>query len=456
MRALATVRPFRAVPHGGKLLDQLDVALDRPVPQSPDAERAVLGSVLINNNVWYRIDLSTGDFFKDAHATIYRVMALMAEERMNIEPLTLKEELARQGLLEQVGGVAYISSLLDMVPDVANVERYSAIVKEKSQLRKLLILGNKIMRQCLDTPADTPEEIAATAMQALSPVATREDQQARPLAEVLSEAYDRQRTLAAANRSVALDIGWPTLNDLKIFYPTLILCTAERQSGKSALMASWSRNLAANGHKNVMFSLESAPREIGLRYTSMETGIPHRFMRDWRPPLFTDAHHAKVAECLRTASGRGIFIGKGPHTIEEIVLEIRRLRAVHGIEAAFIDYLQLMTSSLRFERSELMFNHMAQQLLRTAMELDIAICAFSQVNKDGDVAYADSVEKSARVRLHFERDKCNVTFMVMKNNEERTEKGGFPAHFDEVTMRWAEGTHEQVGHGAPAERKLFT
>jgi replicative DNA helicase len=151
---------------------QLDVTLDRPMPQSPDAERAILGAILINNHAFYRVigTIDTEDFFKDAHRTIFGTMRMMAERSQEIEPLTLKEELAKHALLEQVGGIAYVSALLDSVPDVANVERYARIVKEKSMLRRLIIMGNSVMRAALDAPSE-PSEVLNIAEKTLYEIA---------------------------------------------------------------------------------------------------------------------------------------------------------------------------------------------------------------------------------------------------------------------------------------------
>src|ERR1051325_6224058 len=130
---------------------QLDVAIDRPLPQSPDAERAVLGSVLINNHAFYRVvgTIDTEDFFKDAHRSIFATMRVLAEQSRDIDLLTLKEELAKHALLDQVGGSAYIASLVDGIPDVANVERYARIVKEKSTLRRPMARVKKRTRRGL-------------------------------------------------------------------------------------------------------------------------------------------------------------------------------------------------------------------------------------------------------------------------------------------------------------------
>jgi replicative DNA helicase len=151
---------------------QLDVALDRPMPQSPDAERAVLGSILLNNHAFYRVigTIDTDDFFKDAHRTIFATMRRMAEASREIELLTLKEELAKHAILDQAGGVAYISSLIDAVPDIANVERYAKIVKEKSMLRRLIVMGNSVMRAALDAPSE-PEEVLTIAEKSLYEIA---------------------------------------------------------------------------------------------------------------------------------------------------------------------------------------------------------------------------------------------------------------------------------------------
>ena len=151
---------------------QLDVTIDRQMPQSPDAERAVLGSILINNNAFYRVIgvIDTDDFFKDGNRTIFATMRLLAEQSRPIDILTVKEELAKHAQLDTVGGYAYITSLVDVVPDIANVERYAAIIKEKSTLRRLIVMGNSVMRAALDTPGE-PGEVLAGAEKTLYEIA---------------------------------------------------------------------------------------------------------------------------------------------------------------------------------------------------------------------------------------------------------------------------------------------
>src|SRR6202008_507100 len=110
------------------------------------------------------------DFFRDSHRAIFATMRTLADQSREIDLLTLKEELAKRVQLDQVGGSAYISSLADGIPDVANVERYAKIVKEKSTLRRLIVMGNSVMRAALDTPNE-PAEVLNIAEQSLYRIA---------------------------------------------------------------------------------------------------------------------------------------------------------------------------------------------------------------------------------------------------------------------------------------------
>src|SRR5207253_346887 len=100
------------------------------------------------------------DFFRDAHRTIFATMRRLAEQSREIDLLTLREELAKNAQLEQVGGTAYVSSLVDGIPDIANIERYARIVKEKSTLRRLIVMGNSVMRAALEPPNESPDVLS--------------------------------------------------------------------------------------------------------------------------------------------------------------------------------------------------------------------------------------------------------------------------------------------------------
>jgi replicative DNA helicase len=217
---------------------QLDIALDRPMPQSSDAERAVLGSILINNHAFYRVigTIDTDDFFKDAHRTIFATMRRMAERSQEIETLTLKEELSKNALLDQAGGVAYISSLLDSVPDVANVERYARIVKEKSTLRRLIVMGNSVMRAALDAPGE-PEEVLNVAEKSLFQIAEGTVDKAFTSVDKIARRNlaDIEQIKRAGRSVTGIPTGYDRFNDMTSGFQKqdLIIIAARPSMGKA-------------------------------------------------------------------------------------------------------------------------------------------------------------------------------------------------------------------------------
>src|SRR5450755_4374485 len=142
MRHLTRLRPNLE----GPMLEE--VVTEKGLPQNLEAERSVLGAVLLDPNALSFVVpiLTPDDFFPDTHRRIYRSMLDLSQRSAEIDILTLKEEFSRTGTVERVGGAAYLSSLLDAVPDVANVEHYARIVKEKSTLRRLIQAGQKLVR----------------------------------------------------------------------------------------------------------------------------------------------------------------------------------------------------------------------------------------------------------------------------------------------------------------------
>jgi GTP cyclohydrolase I len=133
-----------------------DITLERTLPHNLEAERSVLGAILIENRALNQAQeiLTEDDFYREGHRTIFRVMSALSDSSGAIDAVTLKDELAREGKLETVGGAPYISSLLDGVPRSANVEHYARIVKEKAVLRNLIGSANKILNRCFTVKQD--------------------------------------------------------------------------------------------------------------------------------------------------------------------------------------------------------------------------------------------------------------------------------------------------------------
>src|SRR5579864_1138491 len=297
---------------------QLDNVLDRPLPQNPDAERAVLGSILINNNAFYRVVslVDTADFFKDPHRAIFATMRTLAEQSREIDMLTLKNELAKRAQLESVGGAAYISSLADGIPDVANVERYARIVKEKSLLRRLIVMGNSVMRAALDAPNE-PADVMNIAERSLYEIAEGAIDKGFMALDRITRA--NMAAIEQLHHAGKLITGIPTGYDRFDEFTSgfqnqdLIILAARPSMGKTSFMMNIAEAIAIPDreggartpmHKQYsvgVFSLEMSKEQIGLRMLSSESGVPNHLIRtgmlserNWRDLAEASARLAKA------------------------------------------------------------------------------------------------------------------------------------------------------------------
>jgi replicative DNA helicase len=434
-------------------------ALDRPMPHSAEAERAVLAAILISPPTFYRVQLSTTDFAKDAHRLIWGALASMAEDGTKIEPLTLRDLLQQRKQLEKVGGMAYVSSLLDTLPDVANVETYTEIVRREAAKRRIIAAAQEATRRALEGE-DEPEVISADLLAKLTPTMSAVDQRGKRLVEVLSDAFAEAERLYEQRRLPTLTSEFRRLNDYGVLRPTFIVVGSPSNHGKTAFLTNLASGLAKNGHRGLSATLESTTTEVGWRWVSAESGVPHSRVRDFRA-LVDDFPNdlRRVVETQRAAAHMPLILTRGIRTIDQLYAECRRLKATEGLEFVTIDYFQLLQSPGGPRDREERMAQISQRCLEMAIELDIAVIAASQLNKDrleraggriyqADLKYASAIGESARVVLLFQRphadDKanpdlrpCEVKFQVEKNNEGRT--GDYEAHFDEITQRFADG-----------------
>jgi replicative DNA helicase len=416
--------------------------LDRPMPQAPDAERAVLGAVLINNHAFYRVigTIDTEDFFKDAHRTIFATMRTMAERSQEIEPLTLKEELAKHALLDQVGGVAYVSALLDSVPDVANVERYARIVKEKSMLRRLIVMGNSVMRAALDAPSEPAEvlNIAEKTLYAIAEGAT--DKGFVTLANITrTNLAAVEKMQSNSGRLVTgISTGYDRFNEMTSgFQPSdLIILAARPSQGKTSLMMNIAEAQAIPGKDgrprsgdrllNVgVFSLEMSKEQIGLRMLSSESGVSNHLIRSG---MLSERNWSELAEASSRLAKSRIWIddsaGIDPM---ELRSKARRLQKEAGLDIVMIDYLQLMSVKGKTESRQQEVSQISRGLKAIAKELRVPVLSLSQLSRRSEQRTGDHRPQLSDLRESgaIEQDADVVCFIYRDEvyNKETEEKG---------------------------------
>src|SRR5271165_6398703 len=238
-----------------------DTTLERPLPSNLDAERSILGAILMDNNALNTAieALKADDFFLPQHRHVFNQMVALGEAQQAIDIVTLSEELHRRGELEASGGAPYLASLVDGVPRVSNVEHYARIVKEKAMLRNLVHAAHKIQQDALDGE-DGADAILDTAESSIFALA--EDRVKAGLIsvkEIVRDNFDRLEKIFREGKSVTgVSTGYGELDKLLSgLQPSeLIILAARPSQGKTALALNMAENIAIRGGRPVaVFSL---------------------------------------------------------------------------------------------------------------------------------------------------------------------------------------------------------
>jgi replicative DNA helicase len=363
-----------------------DVAVsDRTLPHNLEAERSVLGAILLHNDAFNLAAevIDAGDFFRDAHRRIFDKMVKLAERGDAIDLVTLKEELGRAGELDEVGGPAYIAALVDGVPRSTNVEHYARIIKEKATLRSLIFSANKILANAYDggEEADVILDQAEHAIFAIADDKVRDGfVSLRDLAEASLDTIEKLH--ARKELVTGVPTGFTDLDEMTSgLQPSDLVIVAARPSmGKTSLVLNMAQHVGTKTDMTVgIFSLEMSKEQLFLRMLTGEARIDaHRLRggflgeRDW----------GKLSQAIGTLSEARIFIDDSPAIgVLEMRAKCRRLAAEHGLHLVIVDYIQLMQGRGRFENRNLEIASISRSLKGLAKELHVPIVVLSQLSR---------------------------------------------------------------------------
>ena len=354
-------------------------------PYDRQAEEAVLGSVLVNTEVYYDLAhfLSGDDFFLHRNRWIWESFTSLHEQRLPIDILIVSEELGRQGRLEEVGGPAYLTALINNVPSSLHAEAYGKIVEETATRRRLLEAANQIAR--LAFQSGTPvEDVVNDAEKAVFGVSERRlSHQLQPISQVLSEYYDRIDYLARhRDETIGVPTGFIDLDRLLGgMQPSDLLIIAGRPGqGKSGFCISVAKNASQLHKKHVaLFSLEMSNDQLVQRLVAQETGIDSQRLRlaslhddEW--PIFTQA--------VSVLGDTHIYLDDTPAiTPLQLHTKCRRLHMEVGLDLIIVDYLQLMTGDVRIENRVQEVSYISRNLKALARELKVPVLAAAQLSR---------------------------------------------------------------------------
>jgi replicative DNA helicase len=410
--------------------------LDKTVPANPEAEEAVVGSLLIDPDAVLKVAsfLQPEDFYRERNGWIYRAILDLHERREPADFVTLCDELERNNLLQEIGGAAYITQLINNVPSAAYVEHYGRIVERTATLRRLIDAAGKIAALAYEE-ADEVDEIVDRAEQIVFNVAERRIRRDLvPVRQVMHEVVDRIDYLHRHQGQIlGVPSGFTQLDRLLGGFQKsdLIILAARPAVGKTSLSLNFALN-AARKYKKVVayFSLEMSAEQLVLRLLAMETGIDQQRLRKGE---IEDHDWDMIMAAAGELSGTMLHIDDTPAmSALELRTKARRLQAEHGLDLIVVDYLQLMRGDNKSENRVQEISYISRALKGLARELEAPVIALSQLSRAvesrtdhkpmlSDLRESGSIEQDSdivmfiyREDLHKENsDKKNIADIII-------------------------------------------
>jgi replicative DNA helicase len=383
VRALASTPKARSLSYHS-FVAQVATAAERILPHNLEAERSVLGAILIDNETYNLAAsvLTSAAFFRDAHRRIFERMVALAERSQPIDLVTLKEELERGGDLEEVGGPAYVASLLDGVPRSTNVEYYAKIVKEKATLRALIHSANRILSSAYEADQEADLILDEAESSIFSVAEDRVKAGFVPMRDLVRESFPKIEKLFE-HQSFITGVGThlPDLDRMTRGFQAgdLVIVAARPSMGKTSLVLNMCQHVATHGGVAGFFSLEMSKEQLFMRMLSSEAKIDSYRLLSGQ---IGQKEYGQITHALDTLSEAQLFVddtaGIG---VIEMRAKARRLKAEHGLSILAIDYVQLMTGRGRFENRTLELASISRSLKGLAKELSVPILVLSQLSR---------------------------------------------------------------------------
>jgi replicative DNA helicase len=393
---------------------------DRLPPQNIEAEQSVLGSLLIDPDAIIKVGsfLKPDDFAREAHGTIYRAILELHERRLPGDFITVVDELQRREKLDYIGGPAYLTSLINMVPTSVHVEYYGHIVERAALMRNLITASGQIAQLAYEQREEV-DEVIDEAERILFEVSQRRISKSLvPIREVIKTYYDRVEFLVEhPDESLGVLTGFTDLDRLLggMQPSDLIIIAARPGVGKTSLAMSIACNAALRYNAVVaIFTLEMSAEQLVQRMIASQTGIDSQRLRLGR---IEDTEWDEFTRVSGTLGETAMFIDDTPSPSPmEIRTKARRLAAEYDLDLIIVDYLQLMQAGERRSENRVQeISYISRSLKALARELNVPVVALSQLSRAvearsekrpilSDLRESGSIEQDADVVMFIYRE----------------------------------------------------
>jgi len=396
----------------------MQTAVERLPPHNIEAEQSVLGSLLIDRDAIIRIAsyVRSEDFYISANGTIYQAILDLYNRREPTDFVTLSDELERRSVLEDVGGIGYLSSLLNTVPTAVHVEYYGRIVERTSTLRRLIDAGTQIVGIGYQDGVDTEEALDSAEQMLFTVSQKRQTKDFQSISDVLDRFFDQLDYLQQHRGDVVgVPSGFSDLDQLTggLQKSDLIIVAARPSMGKTAFSLGLAYGAAVQHDKIVgVFSLEMSAEQLVQRLLSTETGVDsHRL----RLGMIDDNEWDRISRAFGRLAEAKIYIDDAASaSVMDVRSKARRLQAENGLDLLIVDYLQLMSGRKSDNRVNEV-SEITRGLKGLARELNVPVIALSQLSRAvetradhrpmlSDLRESGSIEQDADIVMFIYRD----------------------------------------------------
>lgn len=396
-----------------------ELFLDRIPPQNTEAEQAILGAILLEKSALLTVSerITSDDFYRPSHQKIYQAMIDLGERGEPVDLITVTSELQDKKLLEEVGGVSYLSNLANAVPTAANVEYYAQIVEEKSVLRRLIRTATQIVSTGYAGEDEVSEVLSEAEKKILEISQKRSVGAFIPIKDVLMETFERIEFLYNNRGGVTgVPSGYQDLDRMTSGFQKsdLIILAARPSVGKTAFALNVAQNVAVRSNETVaIFSLEMSASQLVQRMICAEANLDaHKI----RTGMLEEEDWGKLTMGIGALSQAPIYIDDSPGvTVTEIRAKCRRLKIERGLGLIVIDYLQLIHGRGKGDNRQQEISEISRTLKMIARELEVPVIALSQLSRSveqrqdkrpmlSDLRESGSIEQDADIVAFLYRD----------------------------------------------------
>lgn len=393
--------------------------LGKRLPYSDEAEKAVLGALLLNDEYMHQVSefLLPTDFYHNAHRVIYQVMLDLVAQEKRIDIITLQDQLTKAEQLEQVGGIIYLMALQEDIPSVGLISQHAKIIKEKAVLRELIHSATQIIGTCYAQDDKEIDAVLDQAEQTIMQIANKRSQQSFVQLNIwLKKTFVHLTDIRKSRKGITgVPTGYHKLDAMTSGWQPgdFVVLAARPSMGKTALSLSLAMNAAQSGACVGFFSLEMSAEQLTMRLLSSQSGVGHHGIRNATINTNEWTSLTNVAAQMGTMK---LFIDDtATVSIMDLRAKARKLKIEQGLSMLVVDYLQLLHCTQKHENRHQEVSTISRSLKALAKELEIPIIALSQLSRAvdsrmdkrpmlSDLRESGAIEQDADVIMFLYRD----------------------------------------------------